>query len=121
MNQQKFSEDSEGVVYEETRIVDQQTEAFLAAKGDDAPCPCSCTELREHLYEFLDSELADSECERLRRHMTDCPECLEAADAEAHIRELLRNACHEQAPQGLRARVVAQLTVLRTTSIRVQG
>lgn len=99
----------------EDPVIAEQSDQFLASarRGE----PCSCAELRDHLYEFLDSELDDSERERLDRHVTNCPDCTEAAEAEHHIRMLLRNACAEQAPQGLRARVVAQLTVLRTSRI----
>lgn len=95
--------------------IDRQTEEFLAA--NDHSAPCSCGELRERLFEFLDHELADSDEARLRRHVATCPECTAAADAEEHIRTLLKRSCAEQAPQGLRARVVSQLTVLRTAGM----
>ena len=93
-----------------------QADQFLSAGTGH----CSCDELRDRLYEFLDRELADSECARLRRHVDECPSCHEAADAEEHIRQLLRRSCAERAPQELRAKVVAQLTILRTTSIRTE-
>lgn len=94
-----------------------QVEQFLSTDAGD---PCNCDELRDRLYEFLDRELEDSECARLRRHVEQCPSCHEAADAEEHIRHLLRRSCAERAPQELRAKVVAQLTILRTTTIRTE-
>ena len=94
-----------------------QVDQFLAAEAGHG---CNCEELRDRLYEFLDRELADSDAARLRRHVDECPSCHEAADAEQHIRQLLRRSCTERAPQELRAKVVAQLTILRTTSIRTE-
>src|SRR5690606_25376212 len=70
--------------------------------------PCRCEELLEHLDEFLDSEMSDTQCARLRSHVEACPTCQEATDVEQHLRALIRRSCAEVAPQDLRLRVVAQ-------------
>lgn len=41
------------------------------------------------------------------------PPLLELADAEEHIRTLIRRSCVEHAPESLRTRVITQITVLR--------
>ena len=74
---------------------------------------CRCEELLEHLYEFLDAEISESEGVRLRRHVQDCPTCREVTDVETKVRVLLRRSCTEVAPDTLRMRVVTQLSVLR--------
>ncbi len=74
---------------------------------------CRCEEMREHLYEFLDSEMSGSDLARLRRHIEECPTCREATDVETHIRMLLRRSCREVAPSTLRLRVITQIGVLR--------
>jgi anti-sigma factor (TIGR02949 family) len=79
---------------------------------------CTCEELLDNLMEFLDSELDEDQCARLRAHADSCPTCHEAADAEQHIRTLLRRSCSEVAPSTLRVRVASQLTVLRVTRVR---
>ncbi|HLV05363.1 mycothiol system anti-sigma-R factor [uncultured Georgenia sp.] len=74
---------------------------------------CRCEELREHLFEFLDSEMNESDLGRLRRHLAECPTCREATDVETRIRTLLRRSCREVAPSTLRLRVITQIGVLR--------
>lgn len=74
---------------------------------------CRCEELLEHLYEYVDSEMSDSERDRLSRHLRECLTCQEVTDAETRIRVLLRRSCQEVAPSTLRLRVLSQITVLR--------
>ncbi len=87
-----------------------------SARGDDdcgAGAPCGCDEAIERLFEYLDSEVTDSDCLRIAAHLGVCDGCLDAASAEKHVRELIRRSCVESAPEELRVRVVAQLTVLQ--------
>jgi len=74
---------------------------------------CGCEDLISRLFQLLDAELEDSERARLQRHIDACPTCHEAADAEQHLRHLIRRSCAELAPETLRARVITQITVLR--------
>lgn len=71
--------------------------------------PCRCEELLEQLYELIDSEISQAQCARLQAHLTECDTCREAADAETHLRGLLRRSCTEVAPSRLRVRVVTQI------------
>jgi anti-sigma factor (TIGR02949 family) len=75
--------------------------------------PCRCEELLEHLDEFLDSEMSDSQCARLREHVDGCPTCQEAADAVQHVRAIVRRSCAETAPEDLRLRLAQRLSSLR--------
>ena len=77
---------------------------------------CSCAEAREHLDAFLDHEAGQELTERLARHVAACSHCSRLADAEQHLRDILRSRCVEQAPPELRARVISSLTVMRTTA-----
>jgi anti-sigma factor (TIGR02949 family) len=85
--------------------------------GDGAPraaaAPCGCEEALARLFEYLDAELPEPDCLRLAAHLAVCEHCLDAAGAEEHVRTLIRRSCVERAPEALRVRVVAQLTVLR--------
>ena len=80
---------------------------------------CSCAEARAHLEAFLDRECTADLTERLARHVDTCPHCSQVADAERHLREILRSRCAEQAPPELRARVLGRLSALRATAVSV--
>lgn len=81
---------------------------------------CGCDDLVSRLFQLFDAELEASECSRLRHHLEACPHCSQLADAEEHVRNLIRRSCVEHAPDSLRARVITQITVLRTQQ-RVTG
>ena len=80
---------------------------------------CSCAEARAHLEAFLDRECTADLAERLAQHVATCSHCSRLADAETHLREILRSRCAEQAPPELRARVLGRLSTLRATAVSV--
>ena len=59
---------------EDAANLTERAEKALRARAEGRTTPCSCEELLEHLFEFLDSEL-DEEQLRIRRSMleTDPP------------------------------------------------
>jgi len=67
----------------------------------------------ERLSEFLDSELAENDGDRIREHLADCEPCLSEYDLEDHIKKLVRRSCTESAPPELHVRIRTRLTVLR--------
>ena len=87
--------------------------------GTGADPGCSCAEARAHLEAFLDQECTADLTERLARHVDTCPHCSQVADAERHLREILRSRCAEQAPAALRERVRWSLSVMRSESVTV--
>ena len=82
---------------------------------------CSCAEARAHLEAFLDRECTADLTERLAQHVATCPHCSRIADAETHLREILRSRCAEQAPAALRERVRWSLSVMRSESVTVSA
>jgi len=72
-----------------------------------------CHEALERLSEFLDSELAEADGDRIRQHLADCEPCLSEYDLEEHIKKLVRRSCTESAPQELHLRIRSHLSVLR--------
>lgn len=78
--------------------------------------PCSCAEARTHLERFLDHEVDQDLQARLAEHVASCEHCSRQADAERHLRELVRSRCAEQAPPALRARVLGYLSAARISS-----
>ena len=77
---------------------------------------CSCSEARAHLEAFLDHECDGDLSSRLAEHVATCEHCSRVADAEVHLREILRSRCAEQVPAELRARVLGRLSVMRAMS-----
>lgn len=77
--------------------------------GVDLP-ECTCEEVRDHLFELLDREMTTEQMERLRQHAENCSDCTEAAQAERHMREIIRRSCSESAPESLRSKVVSDLS-----------
>ena len=75
-----------------------------------------CRSVHNLLYEYVDKQWCGccDEIENfqqvmglLQQHLTCCPECQRSVDAEVHVRQVLRQACTENAPESLRMRVVS--------------
>lgn len=86
------------------------------ARGQDLDPDCSCSEARAHLEAFLDHECSADLTERLAQHVASCDHCSRLADAETHLRAILRSRCAEEAPPELRARVLGRLSMMRISS-----
>lgn len=85
---------------------------------DDSPCgggPCS--EAQEHVWDFLDGEMTDGDCARIRSHIEDCETCKTLFDSEQRIKQAVSRACGcESAPQDLKGKIVAMISALRIES-----
>lgn len=55
----------------------------------------NCSELREYLFAFLDSELDSALSIEVQRHLEQCPECAREAEIERAIRRQLSYVLHE--------------------------
>lgn len=78
---------------------------------DYQPCACGCEEKYQSLFALLDDELTAAECEDLRQHLADCPECYARLAAEQQVRALVRKCCDTEAPATLRERISIQLRI----------
>ncbi|WP_194948279.1 mycothiol system anti-sigma-R factor [Actinomyces trachealis] len=85
------------------------------------PCPdeVSCAEARVLLEMFLDDECDGDTTARLAAHVAHCAHCSRLADAERHLRAILRSSCVEEAPVELRTRVLERLSAMRVTRTTV--
>jgi anti-sigma factor (TIGR02949 family) len=92
-----------------------------------APIPHStegeteCEHALHHLYEYLDSEMTPADEVRMRAHVAHCSPCLAELSAEELVKQLVKRSCHESAPDHLRMRIRAQITVMRTTTAVIDG
>ena len=76
---------------------------------------CTCAELQAHLHELLDQELSSGDLARLKAHVETCDTCSEAAQAEVHLRSIIRRSCCQEAPAALREKVVTRISTTRVT------
>lgn len=66
---------------------------------------CGCRDAMHRLYHFLDGELDDVRRASIKRHLEQCPPCLQAFDFEAGLRVVIARKCRDQVPESLRTRV----------------
>ena len=64
-----------------------------------------CNETIERLYIYLDGELTDERRIEIKRHLDDCPPCLDAFDFEAELRLVIADRCKDRVPDALRQRI----------------
>lgn len=79
-----------------------------------------CEELANHIYEYVDDALEGELALRLCEHVKTCEHCASLAAAESHVRELMRKSCEASAPQSLRERIHASLSVLSVKAESVE-
>lgn len=78
------------------------------------PHATPCDEVLDHLYEFIDNELPDGDCARIRQHLDECGPCLREYGIEEAVKTLVKRSCHEPAPEALRAKVLVTIQQVRT-------
>jgi mycothiol system anti-sigma-R factor len=64
-----------------------------------------CRETIERLYHYLDGELTDERRIEIKRHLDECPPCLNAYDFEAELRQVVADRCRDRVPDSLRDRI----------------
>lgn len=75
-----------------------------------------CDSYLDHLAEYLDGELTESECTALKQHLADCPPCLDEYQRDAIMKALIRRSCQcEEAPAALRTQIMQRISVQVTT------
>ncbi|MFI6443136.1 mycothiol system anti-sigma-R factor [Kitasatospora sp. NPDC050543] len=78
------------------------------------PHDTDCGEVLDHLYEFLDNEMAEGDCAKLREHFEECSPCLEKYGLEQAIKALIKRSCGcDDTPSDLRGKVLARIDSIR--------
>ncbi|EKU95626.1 mycothiol system anti-sigma-R factor [Actinobaculum massiliense] len=96
-----------------TRLEDRFQRAGLNLDSEDGTGECSCSELAENLFEFLDHQIPRELERRLERHIAGCADCQDRAEAEEHVRTILKSSCAQSAPATLRVRIAQQIAVYK--------
>lgn len=64
-----------------------------------------CREALHRIYHFLDDELTDHRRVEIEHHLNGCSPCHDLFGFEAELRRLVADRCHDEVPNGLRARI----------------
>ena len=68
-----------------------------------------CSVILSRMFFFIDNELEEADCAEIQQHLDDCGPCLARYDLERTVKSLVARSCSEQAPAGLRQRVMLSL------------
>ncbi|MFE3646531.1 MULTISPECIES: mycothiol system anti-sigma-R factor [unclassified Streptomyces] len=73
-----------------------------------------CSEVLDHLYEYLDREMPAGECADFQVHLDECSPCLEKYGLEQAVKKLVKRCCgHDDVPADLRSKVMGRIDLIR--------
>jgi mycothiol system anti-sigma-R factor len=80
------------------------------------PHETPCTEVLERVYGYLDAELGDVDCAKIRQHLDECGPCLREYGLEEAVKRLVAKHCGcDPAPADLRAKILVRIREVRAT------
>ncbi|TVL94047.1 mycothiol system anti-sigma-R factor [Streptomyces sp. SAJ15] len=81
----------------------------------EEPHEMECSEVLDHLYEFLDHEMPDGDCAKFEVHFHECSPCLEKYGLEQAVKKLVKRCCgHDDVPSDLRSKVMGRIELIRS-------
>jgi mycothiol system anti-sigma-R factor len=84
--------------------------------GKEHETPCG--EVLQRVFEYLDGEMAELDCAKIQAHLAECARCLDEYQQDELLKAIVRRSCAcETAPEDLRSRILASITV-QTVQIR---
>ncbi|MFF7727225.1 mycothiol system anti-sigma-R factor [Streptomyces sp. NPDC008001] len=79
------------------------------------PHETDCSEVLDHLYEFLDHEMPAGDCAKFEVHIDECSPCLEKYGLEQAVKKLVKRCCgHDDVPADLRSKVMGRIELIRS-------
>lgn len=79
------------------------------------PHEMDCSEVLNHLYEYLDKEMPERDCEKIKDHFDECSPCLEQYGLEQEVKKLVKRCCgQDDVPTDLRSKVVGRIDRIRS-------
>jgi mycothiol system anti-sigma-R factor len=86
------------------------------------PHETPCSEVLARLYEFIDNELDDASCAKIRQHLDECWRCVEEYGLEEVVKAIVRRACAwDTPPHDLRAKVMLRIQRVRFEISALEG
>jgi mycothiol system anti-sigma-R factor len=75
-----------------------------------------CASVLEHVYEYIDHEMADDDLATVKQHLDECSPCLAEYGLEQAVKALVHRSCCETAPEELRAKVLSKIRQVQDAS-----
>jgi len=80
------------------------------------PHETPCTEVLDQVYGYLDGEINELNCAKIRQHLDECAPCLRQYNLEEAVKRLVGKHCGcDPAPAGLRNKVLVRIREIQTT------
>jgi mycothiol system anti-sigma-R factor len=79
-------------------------------KPHDVPC----SEVLARVYSYLDDEIDDFGCAKIRQHLDECGPCLREYGLEEAVKRLVHKHCgSDPVPSELRTKVLSRIRAVR--------
>ena len=72
-----------------------------------------CSEVLERVFFFIDNELPTADSAQIQHHLDECGPCLQKYDLERTVKMLIQRSCCEEAPVGLRDKVLLRIRAVQ--------
>ncbi|MCX2969605.1 MULTISPECIES: mycothiol system anti-sigma-R factor [Streptomyces] len=83
------------------------------------PHETDCSEVLDHLYEYLDQEMPEADRKKLAEHFDECSPCLEKYGLEQAVKKLVKRCCgRDEVPTDLRSKVMGRIDLIRSGETR---
>ncbi|MFE9390253.1 mycothiol system anti-sigma-R factor [Streptomyces sp. NPDC006784] len=83
------------------------------------PHETDCSEVLDHLYEYLDREMPEGDCAKFQEHFDECSPCFEKYGLEREVKKLVKRCCgQDDVPSDLRSKVMGRIEVIRQGEAR---
>ena len=80
------------------------------------PHETPCTEVLDRVYGYLDGEIGDLDCSKIKEHLDECGPCLREYGLEEAVKKLVGKHCGcDPVPADLRAKVLVRIREVRAT------
>ena len=78
------------------------------------PHEVPCSEVLARVYSYLDDQIDDSGCAKIRQHLDECGPCLREYGLEEAVKRLVHKHCGaDPVPSDLRTKVLSRLRAVR--------
>ncbi|GGO85664.1 mycothiol system anti-sigma-R factor [Wenjunlia tyrosinilytica] len=82
------------------------------------PHETDCSEVLDHLYEYLDNEMPAGDCAKFQEHFDECHPCFEKYGLEQAVKKLVKRCCGSDAvPTDLRGKVMGRIEAIRAGEV----
>jgi mycothiol system anti-sigma-R factor len=74
------------------------------------PHETDCSTVLERIYEYIDHEMADDDCESVKQHLDECSPCLAEYGLDQAVKALVHRSCGcDTAPEQLRDKILSKI------------